>query len=90
MSSQRITLTIVDAIGPIRDAKTFKNAPKAASEILERLHASGYTGDLQDSAGGSLSGADPLAPNQDYRLQLPSFGKCSAVCLALPETLDYT
>ena len=76
MSSQRITVTIVDAKGATRDVKTFKNPPKAASEILERLYASGYTGDLQDSAGDSLSGADPLGASQDYRLLLPFLGKC--------------
>ena len=75
MASQRIKVTIVDVKGDVRDAKTFKNPPKTANEILERLRASGYTGDLQDSAGDSLSGADLLEANQGYKLQLPSFGE---------------
>lgn len=77
MSAQRIKVTIVDATGAVRETKTFKNPLKPANEILERLQASGYAGDLQDSAGDSLSGADPLNANHDYHLQLPSFGKCS-------------
>ena len=78
MSSQRITVTIVDAKGAVRETKTFKKPPKPANELLERLQASGHAGDLQDSAGDSFSGADPFDASQDYRLQLPFFGKCSA------------
>lgn len=77
MASQRIKVTIVDVKGVVQDAKTFKNPPKTANEILERLQASGYTGDLRDSAGDSLSGVDLLGASQEYKLQLPSFGRCS-------------
>ena len=48
------------ADGTCRDNKTYKNPPKTAKGILERLQASGYVGDLQDSTGDSLSGDDLL------------------------------
>lgn len=68
----RILVHVLDAEQKLVDTRPFINPPKAASTILERLRASGFSGDLQDSEGNSLSSTDLLDETQEYRLLSPT------------------
>ena len=74
MNLPRIKVKVVGANGTCRDNKTYRNPPKTVNEILERLQASGYVGDLQESTGDSLSGDDLLGDDQEYTLKLAPEG----------------
>lgn len=74
MDLPRIKVKVVGADGTCRDNKTYNNPPKTAKGVLERLQASGYVGDLQDSTGDSLSGDDLLGDDQEYILKLAPEG----------------
>jgi hypothetical protein len=67
MTAQKVTVEVKQG-GEVVDRKTYKNPPKTAAEILERLEKAGYEGDLLDSEGDSLSGKDPLDGVQTYVL----------------------
>jgi len=79
MNRSRIKVKVVGADVTCRDNKTYINPPKTAKEILERLQASGYVGDLQSYAGASLSGDDLLDDKQEYTLELAPEG--NTLCL---------
>ena len=79
---------VVHVVGPeqgFSTTKTFINPPKSAATILERLTAFGFSGDLQDSEGKSLSSTDPLDDSQEYRLTCPT-GK--PACSIMPGQLQ--
>jgi len=81
MNNPRNKVKVVKADGTCRGDKTYINPPKAASDILERLQASGFVGDLQVSLEDSLSGLDPLDDSQQYTLKLASLGDLLTACL---------
>lgn len=70
MTIPRIKVKVVEADGTCRGDKTYINPPKTARDILERLQARGFVGDLQDSTGVSLICSDPLDDSQQYTLKL--------------------
>ncbi len=83
MNHSRINVRVVGTDGTCRDNKIYINPPKTAKEILERLQASGYVGDLQSYTGAnhhcSLSGDDLLDDKQEYTLELAPEG--NLLCL---------
>ncbi|KAL0055836.1 hypothetical protein WJX82_004884 [Trebouxia sp. C0006] len=86
MNRSRIIVKVVGADVTCRDNKTYINPPKTAKEILERLQASGYVGDLQSYAGASLSGDDLLDDKQEYTLELAPEGVGQGRALLLSES----
>ncbi len=76
-----IKVKVVEADGTCRDDNTFINPPKRAREILERLQAGGFVGDLQDSTGVSLIYSDLLDDGQQYTLKLAPSGDVLTACL---------
>ena len=81
MNHSRIKVKVVGTDGSCRDNKTYKNSPKTANDILERLQASGFVGDLQENTGDSLSGDDLLDDTQEYTLKLAPEG--NMLCLSI-------
>ena len=79
MNHSRIKVKVVGTDGSCRDNKTYKNFPKTANDILERLQASVFVGDLQENTGDSLSGDDLLDDTQEYTLKLAPEG--NMLCL---------
>ncbi len=68
----RIVIHVMDAEQRVKTTRRFTNPPKVASIVLERLRESGFSGDLQDSEGNSLSSTDALDDTQEYRLTCPT------------------
>ena len=65
-----ITVKIFDDEGSEVAEQAFRNPPKEAKDILDRLSAAGYPGALLDAAGYSLSGSDQVDGTQMYRVVL--------------------
>ena len=68
----KIIVKIVDVKGSEVAEQVFRNPPKEAAEVVERLSAAGYAGSLLDAEGNSLSGKDQVDDTQVYRLVLPA------------------
>ena len=66
----KIVIRVIDYKGSEVARKTFKNPPKDASQILDRLSKAGYEGDLLDGEGVSLSGEDQMDDKEEFRLVL--------------------
>ncbi len=84
LTTPLIKVKVVQADGTCRNSQTFINPPKRASEILERLQAGGFVGDLQDTTGFSFTCSDLLDDSQQYTLTLaPSVDVLTAPFLLL-------